>query len=203
MPVKNWLPAAVRAQVRERKLKAGEALFRLGDKSAGLVEVVSGRVRLSRVDRSGHEIVLYVAAPGDTIAEASLFSPRYHCDAVASTDASVRVYPKAAVLAAFAQDPKAAQGFAATLAQQVMTLRTRLEQRNIRSARERVRHFLALNVGADGRSVDLGGATLKEVAAELGLTHEALYRTLAALERAGEIRRSGGTITLSRARAAL
>ena len=203
MPITDWLPAAVRKQARERKLKTGEALFRLGDKSAGLVEVVAGRVRLTRVDRAGREIVLYVAAPGDTIAEASLFSPRYHCDAIASTDASVRVFPKAAVLAAFAQDPKAAQGFAAMLAHQVMTLRTRLEQRNIRSARERVRHFLALRAGEDGRSVDLAGATLKEVAAELGLSHEALYRTLSALERAGEIRRSGSTITLSRARAAI
>ena len=202
MPITDWLPAPARQQARERKLKAGEALFRLGDKSAGLVEVVSGRVRLRRIDRSGREIVLYVAAPGDTIAEASLFSPRYHCDAVASTDAAVRVYPKAAVLAAFAEDPKAVQGFAATLAHQVMTLRTRLEQRNIRSARERVRHFLALHVDEDGRTVDLGGATLKETAAELGLTHEALYRTLSALERAGEIKRSGTTITLSRARAA-
>lgn len=201
MSITDWLPAGVRSQARERKLKAGEAVFRLGDKSAGLVEVVAGRVRLCRVDRSGREIVLYVAAPGDTIAEASVFSPRYHCDAVASTDATVRVYPKPALLAAFAQDPKAAQGFAAMLARQVMTLRTRLEQRNIRSARERVRHFLALNVGGDGRTVDLGGATLKEIAAEIGLTHEALYRTLAALERAGEIRRSGTTITLSRARA--
>ena len=204
MPIEDWLPAPVRAQARERKLKAGEAVFRLGDKSAGLIEVVTGRVRLSRVDRSGREIVLYVAAPGDTIAEASLFSPRYHCDAIASSGATVRVYPKSALLAAFAQDPKAAQAFTATLARQVMTLRTRLEQRNIRSARERVRHFLALNVGTDGRTVELGGATLKEVAAELGLTHEALYRTLAALERAGEIDRSDGKITLitlSRARA--
>jgi CRP-like cAMP-binding protein len=198
MPITDWLPAGVRSQARERKLKAGEAVFRLGDKSAGLVEVVAGRVRLCRVDRSGREIVLYVAAPGDTIAEASVFSPRYHCDAVASTDATVRVYPKAAFLAAFAQDPKAAQGFAAMLARQVMTLRTRLEQRNIRSARERVRHFLALNVGEDGRTVDLSGATLKEIAAEIGLTHEAFYRTLAALERAGEIARAGAVITLSR-----
>ena len=180
-------------QARERKLKAGEALFRLGDKSAGLAKSSPAACGFRRVDRAGHEIVLYVAAPGDTIAEASLFSPRYHCDAIASTDASVRVYPKAALLAAFAAaTPKAAQGFAATLAHQVMTLRTRLEQRNIRSARERVRHFLALNVGDDGRTVDLGGATLKEIAAELGLSHEALYRTLAALERAGEIRRAGG-----------
>ncbi len=203
MPVNDWLPAAVRERASERRLKAGETLFRLGDKSAGLVEVVSGRVRLSRVDRSGHEIVLYVAAPGDTIAEASLFSPRYHCDAIASTNAVVRIYPKAALLSAFAQDPKAAQAFAATLARQVMTLRTRLEQRNIRSARERLRHFLALHVGDDGRTVDLGGATLKEVAMELGLSHEALYRTLAALERAGEIRRAAGKITLSRARPAV
>jgi len=196
MPVKDWLPAAVRAAAIDRKLKSGEALFRLGDKTAGLCEVIAGRVRLARVDRSGREIVLHVAGPGDTIAEASLFSPAYHCDAIASTDAVVRVYPKPAVLAAFEKDRKAAQAFTATLARQVMNLRTRIEQRNIRSARERVRHFLALNAGADGRTVELGG-TLKDLAAELGLTHEALYRTLAALERSGAIKRGRGKITLS------
>ena len=196
MPVKDWLPAAARAAASERKLKAGEPLFHLGDKTAGLVEVIAGRVRLTRVDASGRETVLYVAGPGETIAEASLFSPAYHCDAVAGTDAVVRIYPKAAVLSAFAKDPKAAQAFSATLARQVQSLRTRLAQRDIRSARERLRHYLALNAGADGRTVSLDG-TLKELAAELGLTHEALYRTLAALERAGEIRRAGGKIVLT------
>ena len=111
----------------------------------------------------------------------------------------MRIYPKAAMLAAFDKDRKAAQAFTATLARQVMNLRTRIEQRNIRSARERVRHFLALNAGADGRTVDLPG-TLKDLAAELGLTHEALYRTLAALERSGEIKRARGKITLARTR---
>jgi CRP-like cAMP-binding protein len=143
--------------------------------------------------------VLHIAGPGYTIAEASLFSPAYHCDAIANTNAVVRVYPKAAVLAAFEKDRKAAQIFTATLARQVMNLRTRIEQRNIRSARERVRHFLALNVGTDGRTVALDG-TLKDLAAELGLTHEALYRTLAALERTGEIKRGRGKITLSHPR---
>ena len=197
MPVKDWLPAAVRAAGVDRKLKSGEALFRLGDKTAGLCEVIAGRVRLARVDRSGREIVLHVAGPGDTIAEASLFSPAYHCDAIANTDATVRVYPKTAVLAAFEKDRKAAQAFTATLARQVMNLRTRIEQRNIRSARERVRHFLALNAGADGRTVELGG-TLKDLAAELGLSHEALYRTLAALERSGAVKRAKGKIMLLR-----
>ena len=198
MPVEDWLPAAVRAAGLERTLKTGEALFRLGDKTAGLYEVVAGRVRLARVDRAGHESVLYVAGAGETIAEASLFSPVYHCDAIASSEARVRLYPKAAVLAAL-NGRKAAQAFTATLAQQVMDLRARLEQRNIRSARERVRHYLGLHAGPDGRSVAFSG-TLKDVAGELGLSHEAFYRTLAALERAGEIRRAGGRITLMRPR---
>ena len=84
---------------------------------------------------------------------------------------------------------KAAQAFAATLARQVMNLRTRIEQRNIRSARERVRHYLALNAGADGRTVELTG-TLKDIAAELGLTHEA---STARWPRLNARARSGGS----------
>ena len=87
--------------------------------------------------------------------------------------------------------------FAAMLAHQIMTLRTRLERRNIHSARDRVKHFLAVNVGADGRTVELSG-TLKELAADLGLTHEVLYRTLARMETEGEITRSRGTIRVRR-----
>ena len=191
------MPAAIRAVAFERKLKAGEALFRLGDKAAGFYEVVSGRVRRVRVDRVGRETVLHVAGPAETLAEDSLFSGQYHCDAVANTDATVRVYPKRQVVSVFEKDPKALKTFTAMLAHQVMSLRTRLQQRNIRSARERVRQFLALNIGPDGRTVELHG-TLKDLAAEIGLTHEALYRALAALERAGEIKRGGNRIMLLR-----
>lgn len=196
MSAQEWLAPVIRAASSERKLKAGEALFRQGDKTGNVFAIVAGRIRLARVDRAGHEVVLHVAGAGETVAEASLYSPRYHCDAIASTDAVVRFYPKAAVLAAFAQDPKLAQTFTATLARQVMDLRTRIEQRNIRSARERLRHYLSVNAEADGRHVTLPG-TLKDLAAELGLTHEALYRTLAALERAGAIKRAKGRITLT------
>jgi CRP-like cAMP-binding protein len=110
------LPAAVRSAAIDRKLESGEPLFHLGDKTAELEEVIAGRVRLARVDRSGNETVLYVASEGETIAEASPFSAAYHCNAIASTDAVVRVYPRTAMLAAFEKNPKAAQTFAATLA---------------------------------------------------------------------------------------
>ncbi len=191
----NWLAAAVGAVAIERTLKAGQTLFRRGNRTSGPYEIVEGQVRLVRVDHAGKEAVLHVAMAGDTMAEASLFSASYHCDAIATTDAVVRLYPKAAVLAEFDRNPKAARKFAAVLARQVMTLRTRLEQRNIRGARERVRHYLAVNVDPDGRTVALSG-TLKDVASELGLTHEALYRTLADMAADGEIKRGKGTIRL-------
>ena len=192
----DWLSASVRGQGVDRRLKPGEALFRQGKRTVGLYQILSGTVRLLRVDRSGREIVLFTAGPGDTIAEASLFSSSYHCDAVAATDAVVRFYPKALLTASFASDAKAMQGFTAMLARQVMNLRTRLEQRNIHSARDRVGHYLALNVEADGRTVKLPG-TIKNLAGELGLTHEALYRTLAEMTADGEIERSRGTIRLA------
>jgi CRP/FNR family transcriptional regulator, dissimilatory nitrate respiration regulator len=196
MAVKDWLPADVVGV--ERKVKAGQVLFRLGSRTAGLYEVISGKVRLVRLDPAGREAVLYVAAAGDTIAEASLFSPTYHCDAIAMTNAVVRLYPKGVLLAQFQQNPSAAQAFMAMLGRQVMTLRTRLEQRNIRSARERIRHYLAVNVGADRRTVTLPG-TLKDLAADLGLSHEALYRTIAEMTADGEIERLKGRIRLTHA----
>lgn len=197
MTVPAWHSPAVQAHATDRTLRAGQTLFRAGAKSVGLYEVVEGKVRLVRVDRSGREAVLQLASPGDILAEASLFSSAYHCDAIATTEAVVRLYPKAILLSELKRDPKLLDAFVTMLAQQVMTLRTRLERRNIHSARDRVRHFLTINVEADGRTVALPG-TLKELAADLGLTHEALYRTLARMEAEGEIKRTGGTIKIGK-----
>jgi CRP-like cAMP-binding protein len=164
----DWLPPKILSVVRERTLRRGEALFRAGQRTAGLYEIVSGRVRLVRFDRSGREVVLHRAQAGETVAEASLFSPSYHCDAIATTAARVRLYPRAAILEEFARNPQAARPFMAHLGRQVMALRTTIERQGIRSARERVRHYLAVNAGADRRTAVLPG-TLKELAADLGL----------------------------------
>ena len=71
---KTWLSPAVRAAAATRSVKAGEALFHRGDKVLNLFEVIEGHVRLSRVDRAGREVLLYIAGAGETLAEASLFA---------------------------------------------------------------------------------------------------------------------------------
>jgi CRP-like cAMP-binding protein len=201
MSVLDGLPASVRQRSRVSELSAGERLFRQGDKAYAIFEIERGRLRLVRHTIDSRRVVLHTARAGELFAEAALFSPAYHCDAVADTASRVRVYPKRDLLAAFRADPRTAQAFMAVLARRIHALRARLEERDIRSARERLVHHVARCAGADGRTMPLEG-TLLDLAAEIGLTPEALYRTLAALEHEGTIRRAGGAIALRKPRAA-
>ena len=195
MTTLDWLPAAIRERSRARALAANEVLFRQGEKALAIFEIEHGRLRLIRNSVAGHAVVLHTARAGELFAEAALFASNYHCDAVAAAASRVRIYPKRELLAAFRIEPALGERFMAVLAQQIVALRARLEERNIRSARERVLHHLALAAGPDERTMPLDG-TLMDLAAEIGLTHEALYRTLAALEKEGAIRRTRSGIAL-------
>jgi CRP-like cAMP-binding protein len=192
----DWLATAVgRSTVRQ--LAADEVLFRQGDKASAIFEVEQGRLRLIRHTIDSHPVTLHTARPGELLAEAALFASSYHCDAVAAAPSRVRVYPKRQLRAALRGNPDLAERFMAVLAHQIHALRGRLEERNIRSARERLLHHLALAADNDGRTVQLEG-TLIDLAAEIGLSHEVLYRTLAALERDGIIARTRTGIALLR-----
>ena len=57
--------------------------------AARAVLLEAGEIRLARSDPEGREVILFRAQPGDTFAEASLFSETYHCDAVASVPSAV------------------------------------------------------------------------------------------------------------------
>lgn len=195
MSTLDWVPDEITAAARQRTLQAGESLFHQGDQTYGIFVIESGRVQMIRYDSHGRPLVLFTAAQGELFAEAALFSETYHCDAVAVTDATVRIYPRTILLSLLGRDPTAAQKFIALLAREVMSLRTRLEVLNIRSANERVLRHLSIAVGPDGCTVELSG-TLKEMASELGLAHEVLYRTLADLETQGLIERADHLIKL-------
>jgi len=90
-----------------------------------------------------------------------------------------------------------AMSFLSLVAHQVIELRHRLEIMKVRSAKERVMLYLDLNAGPDGRTVDVR-CQLQDIAGELGLTREVLYRTLAGLEQAGAIERAGDRILLKK-----
>jgi len=191
------LPPSLEAGSIVRVLSPGELLFRQGDRAAAIYKVESGRLRLIRRTVDDHLVILHTAGRGEFFAEASLFAEAYHCDAIAAAQSRVWVYPKAIVMAALRTDPALAETFIARLARQLQELRARMELRNIRSARERVLQYLWLRAGVDGRGVAIEGQ-LQDVAAEIGMSREALYRTLAALEAEGCLTRKDNAILLKK-----
>src|SRR6516165_10080549 len=194
----NPLPASLEAGSAVRVLAPRELLFRQGDPAVAIYNVESGRLRLIRRTVDDHLVILHAARRGEFFAEASLFADAYHCDAVAAVPSSVRVYPKQKAMEAMRKDPALAEAFMARLARQLQELRARMELRNIRSARDRVLQYLRLCARNDGRSIALDGQ-LQDIAAEIGITREALYRTLSALETEGHLIRTDTAILLNKA----
>jgi CRP/FNR family transcriptional regulator, dissimilatory nitrate respiration regulator len=191
------LPPSLEAESVIRVLAPGELLFRQCDRAAAIYKVENGRLRLIRRTIDDHLVILHTARQGEFFAEASLFAEAYHCDAVAAVQSRVRVYPKAMVINALRTDPALAEAFMARLAHQLQELRARMELSNVRSARDRVLQYLRLRAGVHGRSIAVEGQ-LQDIAAEIGITREALYRTLAALEAEGSLIRTETAIMLKK-----
>jgi CRP-like cAMP-binding protein len=180
-----------------RRLDAGEMLFTTGDPVRSLFVVEEGRLRLLRHTADGATLTLHVARAGEAFAEASLFSRIYHCDAMADVRSTMTAYPKRALLRALREDPEAALALTGHLAGQVQTLRGQVELLNIKSARDRVLAYLHNHPSASARRLE-PERTWKTIATEIGLTHEAVYRALAELERDGLIERDEKAVVLRR-----
>ena len=191
------LPPSLEAGSIVRVLAPGELLFRQGDRAVAIYRVESGRLRMIRRTVDDHLVILHTAGRGEFFAEASLFAEAYHCDAIAAAQSRVWVYPKAIVMDALRTDPALAEAFMARLARQLQELRARMELRNIRSARERVLQYLRLRAGIHGRGIAIEGQ-LQDIAAEIGISREALYRTLATLEAEGSLTRTESAILLKK-----
>lgn len=176
-----------------RSLEQGEFLFQKGDPASHVYTVLDGAMRLVRYTFEGSVVSMHTARPGESFAEASLFSPIYHCDAEALQPSVVSCYDKRAILATLQDHPEKNEALIALLCRQVRSLRALLEVRSIRSARDRVLHYLLLEADQETMTVSLSGS-VKEMAQDLAMAHETLYRTLAALEREEVISRREGII---------
>lgn len=178
---------------RSLVLQRGSYLFRRGEAAAAVFAVEIGRLRLERNLEDGTPITLAVLGPGDGIAEAALFAPTYHCDARAEVRSRLRAYAKADALEALRSDGAGTARLLQRLAGQVRRLRAILELRAVRRADERVLAYLDLLAALD-ESWD-GERPVSAVAAEIGLTPEALYRALGRLEKTERIVRQGRRVS--------
>lgn len=159
---------------REQQLAAGHILFRAGDPVRSLFLVVVGTIRLSRSLLHGAELTLQRAGPGAILAEASLFADRYHCEGEAVENSVVRVVPMRRLRAAFAKEPGLAHAWTQHLAHEVQRARAHAEIVSLKTVSARVDAWMMLK---DGPLPPKG--QWRQVAADIGVTPEALYRELA------------------------
>ncbi|HUI98783.1 MAG TPA: Crp/Fnr family transcriptional regulator [Usitatibacter sp.] len=189
------IPAALRPLAREVRVAKGEWVFRKGEAVHSVFFVLDGEVRLSRFSKGGGEIALHRAGRGEFFAEAALGAARYHCNAIASRDSALLAFPAGKVRALLGTDATFAREWIALLARQLQRARARLERLALKFAAERVVHYLQTEGAGDRHEVHLQG-TVKDLARELGLTHEALYRTLARLKRERVVGHEGASLFL-------
>ncbi len=174
-------------------LKSGQHLFTQGDSVKNIYCVNKGRIKLVRDTFEGTPILIHVAYAGESIAEASLFSKKYHCSALAGTNTEVTVYSKNELLKILQEKPKSMMGLLRQLTTQVRDLRMINEIKSIYNAKEKVLTYLATEFHRDKES-DL---PLKDIAQKIGMAHETFYRTLKTLEKNGKIKRSKSQIKLT------
>lgn len=170
----NIVLAVAAHAARSRRLEKGAYLFHQGDEVKSVFVVAEGSVELTRFQKGGASLVLQRAGPGTFVAEASVYSRLYHCDAVVAETCLVQEMSRAAFLAMLAGTPEISELWAAHLASQVQSARYRSEILARKSVSERLDGWLAWK---DGDLPPKG--KWKSVAEQMGVSPEALYRELA------------------------
>ena len=152
---------------------AGKTVFRTGDAVREMFLVRTGSVLLQRHSTLGATLTLANATEGMILAEASAYSDAYHCDAIAGEVSLVLVLPKSRFRNALAHDATAAEAWASMLARQVQAARMRAEIRSLPKVADRLDAWFDAGHGLPEKG------SWQDLAAELSVTREALYRELA------------------------
>lgn len=154
-------------------LKKGQTLFRAGDPVRTIHLTVTGQLALVRNTEAGAGLILHRAGPGQILAEASVYASTYHCDGIATEPSTLR----AVSIALFRQRLESSAGAMETwlrhLASSLQNARTNAEIRTLRTVAERLDAWL------DGGQPLPPKGQWQDLARELGVTREALYRELA------------------------
>lgn len=158
---------------RSRRLAAVEHLFHRGDPVSRLYIVVGGRIDLLRFAEDGGRLMLQRARDGDILAEASVFSSRYHCDAIAAAPSEVASIPRRRFLEQLRKDADFSEAWARHLGQEIQTVRLRSEILSLKTVAARLDAWLAWY----GELPTKG--EWKDLAHQIGVSPEALYRELA------------------------
>ncbi|MEA5594624.1 Crp/Fnr family transcriptional regulator [Rivularia sp. UHCC 0363] len=174
-------------------LADGEILFYQNEVANAIFIVDRGCIKLIHYIDDGTTVNHYAVKPGEYFAEVALFNHIYVCSAIAKSSTRVISFPKQLFLDALKSNADLSINFTEQLARRLHQTKLLLEVRGIRSARDRVMHYLRVMTPPDQKTLDLE-QPLKDIASSIGITPEALSRVLSQLQREGIMTRLKGKI---------
>lgn len=189
------LPANLQSRATYRDIEAKQILVQQGETTDSIYFLLSGQIRLATFTEE-RIINHYFVLTGESFGETALFSDVQVCSAIADVPSRIAAIDKELFRQALQDDPNLAHSYMNQLAHRYKVVKTLLELRSIRSARERLLQYLNQQVEPDSKTIVLQ-RPLKDLAIELGLSAEALYRTLSLLQSEGLITRKQRSITLN------
>jgi CRP-like cAMP-binding protein len=176
-----------------RRLARGDMVFRVGQACEEFHVTVIGQVKLFAISPSGQEKVIELVGPGNSFAEALMFTGRpYIISAQALTDSLLLSVSKAAVLAEIEHDPRFALRMLAGISRRLHSLVKDVESNSLHTGLQRVIGYLLRGQDPDncdcGESLTVSLPVSKAtIASLLSLTPEYFSRVLHELESAALI----------------
>ena len=176
-----------------RRLARGDMVFHVGQPCEEFHVVVIGQVKLFAISPAGQEKVIELVGPGNSFAEALMFTGRpYIVNAQALTDSLLLSVRKQAVLDEIEQEPKFALRMLAGISRRLHGLVHDVEAYALHSGMQRVIGYLLreqeTDEAASPESVTVSLPVSKAtIASRLSLTPEYFSRVLHELEAAGLI----------------
>ena len=176
-----------------RRYDAGEFLMHQGGPSDSLYVLLEGRVRVTVVDADGHELLLDLLGPGDTVGELSVIDGRGRSASVSSIEPGSALRVPAPQFARFLEEhPRAALALLRVLAQRLRESdETRLSMAASRTDQRVARRLLELAAEhgePDGHDIRITAPlTQAELASWVGASREGVSYALRELREAGAI----------------
>ena len=185
------LPKELLGQCHGHHFDKGDYLFHQAKKPEFMFFVVSGEAVLTRASSHGEPIILQRCKNG-FVSEASLLTDVYHCDAIATQSGQAITLPIHSLIDAL-KDSKFSLKWVQLLSKEIMRLRTQSERLGLKDIRSKLIHLIETE-GKQG--ILMLQSDYKSMASEIGVTHEALYRTMATLENEGLLKKHPHSLEL-------
>lgn len=179
-----------------RRYDSGQLLFAENQPCIGLIVVLSGAVRIFKMDPRGRELTLGREEPGHSVAELPLFDGgNYPASAEAAEDNTILyVVPRPRFQDLMGRHPEIAAAALKSLGVRLRKMLKMLEAHSLHTVRARMAAYLVR--ASHGHAVFALDETNEAIAGQLGTVREVVSRTLRSLREAGVITLQGRKVSV-------